>query len=119
MKRAIIVSTVFALLVACSKSTMNSTTSGNSTSIDCTGITKSFSLDVKPIIQSSCATGSNCHATGSNNGPGELTTYSEIEGASAQIRAAILSGTMPKTGSLSISEKTAIICWIDNGSSNN
>ena len=120
MKEIVIIAGMGVLLFACSKSAtnMNNTTSG-STSINCTGVTKSFITDVKPIVQTSCASGSNCHAAGSNNGPGELITYSEIENASAAIRSAILSGSMPKTGSLTTSEKTTIVCWIDNGSSNN
>jgi uncharacterized membrane protein len=117
MKRIIIIASVNVLLFACSKSV---TSNGSSdTTINCGGVTQSFSADVNPIIQSSCATGSNCHAAGSNSGPGELITYSEIKSASAEIRAAVSSGVMPKTGSLTASEKNAIICWIDNGSSNN
>ncbi|MFI5186194.1 MAG: hypothetical protein ACHQF0_05685 [Chitinophagales bacterium] len=121
MKKMLIIATVLVLLFACSKSVSNMTshTSTGTTTIDCSGPAKSFSVDVNPIIQSTCATGSNCHAAGSINGPGELTTYTEIERAGAQIRAAVLSGLMPKTGSLTTSEKTSIICWIDNGSSNN
>ena len=97
----------------------NGNTTGNTTSIDCSGAAKSFTNDVAPIIRASCATGSNCHGSGSVNGPGELLTYSEIQTASARIRPAVLSGIMPKTGSLTTAEKTSIICWIDNGTTNN
>lgn len=124
-KTMIAATTVIVLLIACSKSGSNMTTSTsstgstNTTTIDCSGAAKSFSSDVAPIIQTSCAIGSGCHASGSINGPGELLNYSEIERASAQIRAAVLSGVMPKTGSLTTAEKNSIICWIDNGSTNN
>jgi len=120
MKKILVIGTICILLFACSKSVSNKTnnTSGT-TSIDCSGTAKTFSSDVSPIIQSSCATGSNCHAAGSNNGPGELITYTEIASASASIRAAVLAGIMPKTGSLTTAEKNTIICWIDSGSSNN
>jgi hypothetical protein len=113
LKTAFIVLTVFGVLYACSKST--DTTS----SVDCSGTTKSFSTDVNPIIQANCATNSGCHGSGSNNGPGELLTYSEIFNARSSIRPAVLSGSMPKTGSLTTAQKNAIICWIDNGAANN
>jgi len=107
-------------LFACSKSTnMTLNNNNNGGSVDCTGAAKLFSTDVNPIIQSTCATGSSCHGTGSINGPGELRTYSEIANAHAAIRSAILSGLMPKTGSLTNAQKNTIICWIDNGALNN
>jgi hypothetical protein len=126
-KTMIAATTVIVLLIACSKSGNYMTTSTNSsgtstsntTTIDCSGAAKSFSNDVAPIISASCATGSNCHASGSFNGPGELLNYTEIQRASALIRAAVLSGEMPKTGSLTTAQKNSIICWIDNGSTNN
>jgi len=123
MKKIVILATVIVLLFACSKSTNNmsgaSSANTTTTSTDCSGVAKSFSKDVAPIIQASCATGSGCHGAGSFNGPGELLTYGEIQGASAQIRSAVLSGLMPKTGSLTTAQKNSIVCWIDNGSSNN
>ena len=127
-KTMIAATTVIVLLIACSKSGSNMTTTSsnssgtstsNTTTIDCSGAAKSFANDVAPIISASCAIGSNCHASGSFNGPGELLNYTEIQRASAQIRAAVLSGEMPKTGSLTTAQKNSIICWIDNGSTNN
>ena len=121
MKKTVIIGTVLFLLYACSKSANNMSTNstGNTTSINCSGAAKSFSKDVAPIIQASCATSSNCHGAGSVNGPGELLTYVEVQTAGARIRAAVLSGLMPKTGSLTTAGKTSIVCWIDNGSTNN
>jgi len=121
MKMAGPVVALLVLLAACSKSVTNMTnnSSPGNTNINCSGTAESFSKDVSQIIQTTCATGSNCHGSGSINGPGELITYTEIQAASSQIRAAVVSGQMPKTGSLSTAQKTAIVCWIDNGSSNN
>jgi hypothetical protein len=124
MNKFLLIAAVGSILYACSKSPDSASNSNNSSSsnnnvVDCTGTAKSFSLNVNPTIQSTCAIGSNCHAAGSNNGPGELLNYNEVERASADIRAAIISGIMPKTGSLSASQKNSIICWIDNGSANN
>jgi len=116
-----VVLVVTTVLFACSKSTDTRIQSDGNTggSIDCSAVPKSFSVDVNPIIQTTCATGSSCHGTGSINGPGALLTYSAIANAHADIRSAILSGLMPKTGSLTNAQKNTIICWIDNGALNN
>jgi hypothetical protein len=92
---------------------------GGSTTVDCSTVTnKAFAANVSPIIQSSCAIAS-CHAAGSTNGPGQLISHGEIAAASFSIRAAIISGRMPQSGSLTTAQKNSIICWIDSGSPNN
>jgi hypothetical protein len=80
---------------------------------------KSYAADVSPIIQSSCAINTGCHATGSTNGPGPLTIYAEVFNAITSIRTAVANGTMPKNSSLTNDQKNAIICWIDSGAPNN
>ena len=86
---------------------------------DCSNnTTKSFNAHVFPIIQNTCAI-TNCHAAGSINGPGPLTNYNQISAVSSSIRAAVVSGTMPKNSSLTSAQKNSIICWIDAGSLNN
>jgi len=92
-KKMGVVFIVAAVLFACSKSADTTLKNGNnnSGSVDCSSVAKLFSTDVNPIIQSTCATGSSCHGTGSINGPGELRTYSEIANAHVDIRSAILS----------------------------
>lgn len=102
-------------VIACSKS--NNTNSTNYTA-DCSGATKTYADNVSPIIQAYC-TLSGCHATGSNNGPGALTTYQEVSNAQASIRSAVASGAMPQGSSLSSTQKNTIICWIDNGALDN
>ena len=113
LKQILIIASVFAILFACSKST------DTVSSTDCSGTAKSFSADVNPIVQATCTTNSGCHGSGSNNGPGELLNYSQIFSARSSIRSAVASGSMPKTGSLTAAQKNAIVCWIDNGASNN
>ena len=113
LKTVFIGALVFVILYACSKSTDTVTT------VDCSGTAKSFSTDVNPIIQATCTSNSGCHGSDSNNGPGELLTYSQIFNSRSSIRSAVVSGSMPKTGSLTTAQKNAIICWIDNGASNN
>jgi hypothetical protein len=100
------------VIISCTKGTEN-----NSSAIACTG-TKSFAADVNPIFQNVCAN-SGCHDASSTNGPGALTTYQQIFNARSNIRTAIANGTMPKNASLSADQKSAIICWIDGGATNN
>lgn len=103
-------------IVSCSK---DNNGGGGTFTVDCSTVTnKAFAADVNPIIQSTCAV-SGCHATGSGNGPGALTTYSQISAAASRIRTAVANGSMPQGGSLSTSQKNSIICWIDNGAPNN
>ena len=102
------------LIIACSKSNDSS-----SSATDCSGATKSFATDVNPVIQSFCTTNSGCHASGSTNGPGALTTYQQIFNNRSSIRVAVTNGSMPQNSSLSTSQKSAIICWIDNGAADN
>jgi hypothetical protein len=91
---------------------------GGSYTPNCTSAAIQFTTNVLPIIQSSCAV-SGCHNAGSGNGPGELSTHAQISGAKTQIRAAVLSGSMPKSGTLTAAQKNSIICWIDAGAANN
>lgn len=99
------------LLTACSKSY------NPVDPVDCS-TSKSYAVDVSPIIQSYCAIGG-CHASGSSNGPGALTTHQQVYNNRSSIRTAIVNGSMPQNNSLIASQKNTIICWIDNGSANN
>jgi hypothetical protein len=79
------VSIIFLLLIlSCSKKKEDTTT------IDCS-TPSSFSANVSPLMQSSCAL-SGCHNAGSTNGPGALTNYTQIFSARAAIRSAVSSG---------------------------
>jgi hypothetical protein len=126
MKKIVLVAVplIFTIIIfaACSKS--DSTTGGGGTggggrTFSCTGITPKFAADVQPIIQSLCATNSSCHAAGSANSGGAFTSYTEINNKKSNIRAQILSGAMPQTGTISQAQINALICWIDNGAPNN
>lgn len=124
MKKLLLVALVIlCTIISCSKgsdggynSTGNNGTNNNNTGA-CTG-SKSFVTDVSPIIQAVCAA-SGCHDASSVNGPGALTTYQQVFNAKTNIRSAVSSGLMPKTGTLSATQKNAIICWIDQGANNN
>jgi hypothetical protein len=112
VKRLFAVTSILVFLYACKKNP-------DISPIDCSGPAKSFATDVHPIIQASCAINSGCHATGSNNGPGPLLNYSQVFNARSDIRSNVASGNMPLNGSLTATERNAILCWIDNGAVNN
>src|SRR6188472_64973 len=114
----------FFLIASCSKGGSDgggggSTGGGGGSTVNCTGVASAFAADVKPIIQSTCATDATCHGAGSVNGPGPLLTHTQISNASVTIKTAVANGTMPKTGSLTTAQKNSIICWINSGSPNN
>ena len=121
MKKAfLIISTGFIILYSCSKDSGGNGGGGGGTTLNCATVTnKAFALDVAPIIASACATNSGCHATGSGNGPGPLTTYSQIFAARSSIRSSVNAGTMPKNSSITTAQKNSILCWIDSGAPNN
>ena len=110
-KKVFAVGGLLCVLFACSKNSMDKPASNV-----CSGASKSFAADVNPIIQAKCI---GCHGVGSNNGPGALLTYSEIFNAREEIRSAVASGLMPLNGTLTAAEKNSILCWIDNGATNN
>ncbi|MBK8088271.1 MAG: hypothetical protein IPK31_10175 [Chitinophagaceae bacterium] len=113
----------FVLMMSCSKSG-SGTGGGNNGggtppfTPNCNGAATSFATDVNPIFQTVCAQ-SSCHNSGSVNGPGALTDFTLISASKSLIRAAIISGAMPKTGTLTAAQKNSIICWIDAGGANN
>lgn len=91
---------------------------GGGTTLDCTPVPKSFATDVNPVIQASCNL-AGCHASGSLNGPGALTNYTQVFNARSAIRSSVASGRMPQGSSLSTAQKNSILCWIDSGAPNN
>lgn len=116
MKPLLLIIMVAAIVfVGCKKSRDSSSVASDV----CGSTPKTFSGDVSPIIQSSCATGSGCHGAGSSNGPGALTSYAQVFAARTAISSAVSSGLMPKNAPLGTVQKNAIICWINNGAPNN
>jgi hypothetical protein len=101
---------VLLVVVACSKSTDTSTT----TNTTCDANT-SFSNTILPLFNA------NCNLSGCHDGPNAaaLNTFQVVHDNAAQIRASILSGRMPKGGTITTAQKNSIYCWIDNGAKNN
>ncbi len=116
---AITVLIFISLSIGCSKNKSNNSSNNPPVQDNCNGIDSHFATKVFPIIQSSCATNSGCHGNGSTNGPGALTNYSQISNAASAIRTAVISGAMPKNGTLGATEKNIIICWVNSGAPNN
>jgi hypothetical protein len=112
---AVFIVLVVALANACKK---DSNDDNGSSTVDCGTITTTFSGTVSPLMGTSCAK-SGCHNSGSTNGPGALTTYTQIFNAKSQIRTAVASGSMPRDASFTAAQKATITCWIDAGAPNN
>ncbi|MBK8951459.1 MAG: hypothetical protein IPM85_03045 [Chitinophagaceae bacterium] len=99
---SVLVAAVLLSAISCSKE--NEDSSNNS--LDCSAvINKTFAANISPLIQTKCAI-AGCHASGSGNGPGALTSYTEILNAKTAIRGSIASGSMPKTVHLPQIRKT-------------
>lgn len=118
-------SVITVVIAACSKSSGGGTGGGGTGgggggggTLNCTGVAAAFAANVLPTFQSIC-TNAGCHNTGSINGPGELSTYTQIFNARSLIRAAVAAGTMPKNTTLTAAQKNAILCWVDGGAPNN
>lgn len=105
MKKIIAFSSVIAM-AACKKE--------SSTSLTCDS-NLSFSSTVQPVLVSKCAT-SGCH---NGSGMANLSTYNNAKNEASSIRTSVENGSMPRGGSLTSAEKTAILCWIQNGTPNN
>ncbi len=112
---------VSSVFIACSKSdtTTGGGTGGGVRTYSCVGISPKFSADVQPILNTVCSINSTCHAVGSTNSGGPFTTHAEVFAKKSNIKAAILSGSMPQSGTISQAQINAFICWIDSGAPNN
>lgn len=118
-RRYLVLLPLFTMLIAisCSKSSSDNG-GGGGNNIDCSGTPKTFSADANPLIQSVCNQPS-CHASGSTNGPGPLTNYTQVFNARNAIRNAVATGLMPRNTTFTAAQKAAIVCWIDSGAANN
>ena len=120
MKNIFVFVLLFVLFSSCDKTNpTNPDPDGSGSTGTCSGPAKSFATDVSPVFQGSCATAVSCHAVGSTTGPGPLVTYSQIFNVRATIRSEVAGGHMPPNGTLSTTQKNAIVCWVDNGAPNN
>lgn len=115
------VSAIF-IFISCSKSSPSAgggTGGSGGISFSCVGISPKFSTDIQPILTSVCSINSSCHAGGSTNSGGPFTTHAEVLAKKSNIRAVILAGVMPQSGTITQAQINAFICWIDDGAVNN
>jgi hypothetical protein len=84
-----------------------------------TGI--SFNATINPIIETSCATNSNCHGSGASSGRPVFNNYTTIKNNAADIKRLTANGSMPpsSSGTLTTQQKQQIACWIDAGALDN
>lgn len=107
---------IVAVIDSCSKSSGGTpTTGGGGATTDCSTTSAKFGADIFPIISGSCA------ITGCHNGTQSptLTSFAQIAANASLINNQVQSGAMPKTGSLTATQKKQINCWVINGALNN
>lgn len=87
--------------------------------LDCNDFgTLSYKTQIAPLLLSNCGT-SGCHTTGF--AAGDFTSYAGVLAKvnNGSMRKRTLDGTMPPNSKISDDEIRMIVCWIDNGASNN
>ena len=116
MKKILFLSAFVALtltIIQCQKETIDTAT--------CTGTTPTYTTDIKPIMDASCAT-SGCHSASSKQAGYDLSSYAGT--VSAAGKTAFLGSIQHKTGydampqgasKLSDAILTKISCWVQNG----
>ena len=105
MKKLVVIMLISAgLFTSCSKVSNSS----SSYTPSCSGAVKSYKTDVAPIIRANC---SGCHPN--------FSTYAGLSADRNNVSSQIESGNMPRGGSLSTTQKDAVICWISSGAPNN
>ena len=92
--------------------------------VECVPGEYSFATNVKPIIETKCATSSGCHATGSFTG--DFTNFQELKEkvTNGKFKNSVLdhkAPVMPPMGSAELTEAELKIlkCWHNNGAPNN
>jgi PBP1b-binding outer membrane lipoprotein LpoB len=115
MKKRVLICSLIASCILFVNSCSKKDTAPDTT---CDNVPKNFTADVNPLIQTYCNQAA-CHDANSINGPGPLTSYTEVFAARVAIRGAVQAGLMPQNTVLTTAQKNIIICWIDSGAPNN
>ncbi|MEZ4910983.1 MAG: hypothetical protein R2774_08980 [Saprospiraceae bacterium] len=100
---------------------MTSCSDDDTTQIDCTGVTPTYSSEIAPIINVSCAF-SGCHDSATKSDGIDLSTYANVKSASANdnflksIKHESGATAMPQSAEKLPNESIKMIeCWIQNG----
>lgn len=99
---------LLALYCACSKSSSGASSGTCDPNV-------SFSTQLLPLLNQKCNI-SGCH---NNVSAVAYTSYTVVQSAASQIKASVVSGSMPRNGTLTAAQKSIITCWVDNGAKNN
>ncbi len=99
-------------LAACTKTSTNTT-------VDCTGVTPTYTNDIKAIMTANCAI-SGCHTTLSSAGGYDLTNYANCKNAKDRISGSVQHNSgyqsMPQAAAkLDDATIKKIVCWVQNG----
>lgn len=104
---------VLATCFACKKTTV--------TTVDCTGVTPTYTADIKTIINTNCAT-SGCHSASAKANGLDLSTYLLVKSESSNNRFlgsinhdSGYNGMPQGAAKLSDANIKKITCWIQNG----
>lgn len=92
----------------------NNGNSGNDNNGDNGNSNSATFSQVQPIISNNCLP---CHGNGGTFP--NLTTFTSISGSANSVKDAVVSGRMPRGGSLSQAEIDAIASWVDAGALDN
>ncbi len=106
--RLLLLASFFVIYNSCSKSSNGSTSGTCDPNV-------SFSTQVLPLLNQKCNI-SGCH---NNVSAVSYSTYTAAQSAASLIKSSVVSGSMPRNGSLTATQKSIITCWVDNGAKNN
>lgn len=100
---------------------LSSCTKDDINTYDCTGITPTYTNDIKPILDAKCAT-SGCHSANSRAAGRDYSSYSAAKNAAdddaflGSVQQLSGYNKMPRGGSkLSDSQLQLMYCWVNNG----
>lgn len=114
----LLIGLLISFLVACSS---DETDPIGGDQLDCSGVTSTFTADVKSIMDNNCAT-SGCHNSGTQANGIDLSTYDLVKSESS--RARFLGSIRHESGfnrmpqganKLSDANIEKIACWVENG----
>jgi hypothetical protein len=87
--------------------------------LDCSKVPATYHSDIKPLVESHCATSGSCHGAGSGR---DYSTYPGLKSVAdngSLEKSTITDKSMPPSGALSLDDRKKIKCWLNNGSQNN
>jgi hypothetical protein len=113
MKKMYVACFALAVIAGCKKESV--------TTYDCTGVTSTYTANVKGIMDANCAS-AGCHSASSHASGFDLSSYAGVKSASSN--AAFLGSIQQKSGykampqgrsALADSDIKLISCWVQNG----